>query len=168
MKTKEMWDKSGKSFHAFISGEDSQEKYRQTLFSQMKEPVEVDEEIYDYYLCALPAIPIMKGFQCSEPVLSDTYDTFTQYDGKFLYHGHGPKYAEWVNLPIMQERLTHHQNNDLCHLLRKTSKNWYPATELAYVLRFLNGEEDLFPLISSDSVEIVKEFYQKEGLSWKQ
>jgi hypothetical protein len=41
-------------------------------------------------------------------------------------------------------------------IFRRQSKQHYPATELAYIMRFLDGESDLDGLFSVDNLELIK------------
>ena len=41
-------------------------------------------------------------------------------------------------------------------IFRQQSKQYYPATELAYVMRFIDGESDLDGLFSVENLELVK------------
>lgn len=96
MITYEKWQNSGKDFHRFVSGCDYPENYKKTLAHNMAGPVEIDEELYMYFLGVLPPFFISLGFQCSEPVYSGTFDTFTESGGRYWYHGHGPRNATWI------------------------------------------------------------------------
>lgn len=167
MLTNEQWTLSRKTFSEFISGREYPECYSETLYSKMKEPVEVDEEIYMYFLEVLPPFYIRNGFQCSEPVYSGSFDTFTEKDGRYWYHGHGPKGGKWL-APVLKKSsaMPSELNNRLCDLLRDTCKQCCPATELAYVLRYLRGETELAGEFGSKSLDIVKNFYEKEGYSF--
>lgn len=169
MITHKQWTESGKDFHKFVSGHDYPECYKKTLDVNMPEPVEIDEEIYLYFLEVLPPFFITGGFQCSEPVYSGSFDTFTEKGGRYLYHGHGPKGGKW--LPLVLKRSSEMPSeliNRLCDLIRAGDrKQWYASTELAYVMRYLRGETELAGEFSRESLVIVKDFYEKEGYSFE-
>lgn len=169
MITYKEWTLSRKGFSEFVSGREHPECYRETLYSKMKEPVEVDEETYLYFLEVLPPFFITGGFQCSEPVYSGSFDTFTKKDGRYLYHGHGPKGGKWIN-PVLKKssEMPSERNNRLCSLIREGDmEQRYAATELAYVLRYLRGEVELAGEFSNESLAVVKDFYEKEGYSFE-
>lgn len=41
-------------------------------------------------------------------------------------------------------------------IFRKQSKQHYPATELAYIIRFIDGELELDELFSIENLELIK------------
>lgn len=169
MITHKQWTESGKDFHKFVSGHDYPECYKKTLSVNMTEPVEIDEEIYLYFLEVLPPFFITGGFQCSEPVYSGSFDTFTEKDGRYWYHGHGPKGGKWL-VPVLKKssEMPSELSNMLCSLLRDSCdmKQHYAATELALTLRHLRGERGLGDAFSQTSLWIIKDFYEKEGYSF--
>ena len=48
------------------------------------------------------------------------------------------------------------KRQDAEDIFRRKSKQHYPATELAYIMRFLDGESDLDGLFSVDNLELIK------------
>ncbi len=168
MITYKQWSSSGKDFHKFVSGHDYPECYKKTMAVNMPEPVEIDEDIFMYFMEVLPPFFITGGFQCSEPVYSGSFDTFTEKDGVYWYHGHGPRGGKWL-VPVLKKssEMPSEMSNMLCDLIRAGDrKQWYAATELAYVLRYLRGEAELAGEFSKESLVIVKDFYKKEGYSF--
>ena len=168
MITYKQWSSSGKDFHKFVSGHDYPECYKKTVALNMPEPVEIDEDIFMYFMEVLPPFFITGGFQCSEPVYSGSFDTFTEKDGVYRYHGHGPKGGKWL-APVLKKssEMPSELSNRLCGLLREGGTGKYAATELAYVLRYLRGETELAGEFSNESLVIVKNFYEKEGYSFE-
>lgn len=102
MLTNKQWTESRKGFSEFVSGREYPECYSETLYIKMKELVEVDEEIYMYFLEVLPPFFITGGFQCSEPLYAGSFDTFTEKDGRYWYHGHGPRGGKWL-APVLKK-----------------------------------------------------------------
>ena len=90
------WSGTCKGFSELVSGKKYPDCYRETLYDRMNGPVEVDEEMYEYFRSVLPPFGIKNGFQCSEPVYSGSFNTFTEKDGRYWYHGHGPRGAAWL------------------------------------------------------------------------
>ncbi len=168
MITYKQWSSSGKDFHKFVSGHDYPECYKKTMAVNMPEPVEIDEDIYMYFLEVLPPFFITGGFQCSEPVYAGSFDTFTEKDGRYWYHGHGPRGGKWLHQVFKKSsEMPSELSNMLCDLIRAGDrKQWYAATELAYVLRYLRGETELAGEFSRESLSIIKDFYKKEGYSF--
>ena len=94
--TDKEWRKSGMDFDWFITRKAYPDNYKETFYIRMKEPVEIDEKIFMYFLECLPPIYIKNGFQNSEPVYARTYHTFTQKEDRYFFHGHGPEGGKWV------------------------------------------------------------------------
>lgn len=47
-----------------------------------------------------------------------------------------------------------HKNSE--DIFRKQSKQHYPATELAYIMRFIDGEVGLKDLFSDENLQLIK------------
>jgi hypothetical protein len=169
MITNKQWSSSGKDFHKFVSGHDYPECYKKTMAVNMPEPVEIDEDIFMYFMEVLPPFFITGGFQCSEPVYSGSFDTFTEKDGVYCYHGHGPRGGKWLPQVLKKSsEMPSELSNRICSLLIDSGemKQQYAATELAFTLSHLRGETGLQEAFSSESLRIITEFYKKEGYSF--
>ena len=61
------------------------------LMKDKELPVEVDEDIYESFLCCVPPIYTENGFLCSEAVKhingKAVYNSFTEKAGKYYYNG---------------------------------------------------------------------------------
>lgn len=152
--TEKEWLESKTDFSKFISGKDYPDNYEATLFKNMVEPIEVDEEIYMYFMECLPPIGIKNGFQNSEAVCWGTFNTFTKHGNRYFYHGHGPRGGDWVktpDIPIYEKKAT---DNGECY---RNETAFIEKTGVCYIPD-LSDQEYTYADFLRIATEAVKEY----------